>query len=104
MFAVVATGGKQYRLEKGSRVSIEQIEGERGAEVVLNDVLMIGQEEKVLIGRPFLKGCSVTAKIVEQYRGEKLIIFKKLKRHGKRLKKGHRQNLTRLEVISIEAN
>lgn len=101
MYAVVKTGGKQYRAEPGMILEVERIEGSVGEVVTLSDVLLVSKDGKVTLGQPMIKGVSVTAHITEQKRGPKLIIFKKLRRHGQQLKKGHRQELTALRVESI---
>ena len=103
MYAVVRTGGKQYRVEPGALVDIEKIPGEVGQSVELADVLLVGKEDKVIIGQPTIKGAVVTAQILEQKKGRKCIIFKKIRRHGYHLKKGHRQQLTRIQIAEIRA-
>ena len=101
MFAVLRTGGKQYCVEPGSLLEVERLEGEVGETVQLNDVLLVAEGDDVKIGQPLVEGASVALQIVDQLRGDKKIIFKKLRRHGKRLKKGHRQELTKVEVTKI---
>jgi len=101
MFAVVKTGGKQYRVSEGDVITVEKIEGEAGSTVELSEVLMAGSGEKVEVGRPMLEGKSVTAKIVEQGKGPKLVILKHRRRKDSRTKTGHRQKLTQLEIVAI---
>ena len=101
MYAVVRTGSKQYRVEPGTIIEVESIEGEKGSSIELADVLLVDDGSGVKIGTPALKGAVVVAQIVEHKRAAKVIIYKKLKRHGRRLKKGHRQELTRLKVQEI---
>ncbi len=103
MYAVVKSGGKQYRVEPGTIVEVELLEGTTGDSITFNEVLMVAEGSDVKIGQPMLAGATVTAEILEQKRAPKVIIFKKLKRHGHRLKKGHRQNLTRVKVQEIRA-
>ena len=103
IYAVVQTGGKQYRVEPGMHFEVELLEGEVGAEVEFGDVLLVGNGASITIGKPLVAGAKVVGKIVAQKKAPKVIIFKKLKRHGKRLKKGHRQQLTRVEVSAIQA-
>jgi len=103
MYAVVKSGGKQYRVEAGTVLNVEKIEGEIGSEVTLSDVLLISDGKTITVGRPVVKGASVKAKIVGAPRGKKVIIFKKIKRQGKQWKKGHRQNFARLKVEQIIA-
>ncbi|MFN8389502.1 MAG: 50S ribosomal protein L21 [Bdellovibrionota bacterium] len=104
MYAVVRTGGKQYRVEPGSVIEVELLEGDRGAAVEFADVLLVGTGADVTVGRPLVKGAVVVGEIVEQKKAPKVIIYKKLKRHGHRLKKGHRQMLTRIRVQDIRVS
>jgi large subunit ribosomal protein L21 len=99
MFAVVKTGGKQYKVSVGSILNIETLNAEEGSEFILNEVLMLEKEGDVLINPKV----EVKALIVSNFRGEKLIAFKKRRRHTYKRKKGHRQNLTKIKIISIEA-
>lgn len=101
MFAVVRTGGKQYRVAPGTLVDIEKLEEEVGASVTFTDVLLVGKGEEVTVGTPLVKGAVVQAQIVQQVLGEKKIIFKKIRRKDKRLKKGHRQQLTRVRITDV---
>jgi large subunit ribosomal protein L21 len=101
MYAVVKTGGKQYRVEPGNVLDVERIEGSVGNVVTFSEVLLVEKDGKVTLGKPAVKGASVTAHITAQKRGPKLVIFKKLRRHGQQLKKGHRQELTTVRIESI---
>ena len=101
MFAIVKTGGKQYRVGPGDQIVVERIAGEVGAEVSLNQVLAIGDEAESALGRPTVPNASVTAKIVQQPRGSKIIVFKKKRRKNYRRKRGHRQELTVLRIEAI---
>ncbi len=101
MYAVVRTGGKQHRVEPGERVKIEKLEGDVGAEVSLDDVLLIGGEGEPKIGRPVVSGAKVTAKIIAQGRGEKVRVFKRRKRKGFHKTIGHRQSFTEIEITGI---
>ena len=101
MFAVIRTGGKQYRVAPDQLVTVERLAGEPGASITLEDVLMVGGDGAVKIGTPVLAGASVTAEVVEQTRGPKVIIFKKKRRQNYRRKKGHRQDLTVLKITAI---
>ncbi len=103
MYAVVATGGKQYRLQEGDVVQVEKLAGEAGDQVVFDQVLMLGDGEAARIGTPLVEGARVVGTILEQTRGEKLTVFKYKKRKMYRRKAGHRQLLTRVKVDSIEA-
>lgn len=103
MYAVIKTGGKQYRVEEGSTLAIERLEGEPGTKVSFDEVLLVGTEETTKLGRPTLQGAVVGATIVEQGRGKKVIIFKFRRRKNYKRKKGHRQYFTRVRIDSIAA-
>ncbi len=104
MYAVFATGGKQYRAVTGDILEIEKLDAEKGATVELDQVLMVGEGEDVKVGSPYLKGGKVTATIVEHGRGEKIRIlkFKRRKHHMKRM--GHPQDFTRIGISGIAAS
>ena len=101
MYAIVRTGGKQYQVANGDQVRVEKLEGNVGDSVDLNDVLMVVDGEEVKIGQPVLDNAKVTAIIAEQGKGKKVIVFKKKRRKGYRLKKGHRQAFTALKIEQI---
>jgi|SRR5579883_3135150 large subunit ribosomal protein L21 len=103
MFAVIRTGGKQYKVVKDDMISVEKLAGEPGATVTLGDVLMIGDGASATAGNPTLAGASVTATVVEHVRSDKVLVFKKKRRHNYRRKNGHRQALTVLRVTDIVA-
>ncbi|MBK8170887.1 MAG: 50S ribosomal protein L21 [Sandaracinaceae bacterium] len=100
MYAVIKTGGKQYRVSEGDRLRVEKLEGEVGAKINFAEVLMIGGE-KVSIGAPHIKGAVVTAEILAQDRAKKVIVFKFRRRKNYRRKNGHRQPFTELKVTSV---
>jgi large subunit ribosomal protein L21 len=104
MYAVFATGGKQYRAVTGDILKIEKLDAEKGTTVELDQVLMVGEGEDVKVGTPYLKGGKVTATVVEHGRGEKIRIlkFKRRKHHMKQM--GHRQDFTRIEITGIAAS
>jgi len=102
MYAVIMTGGKQYKVSEGDTLKIEKIAGEVGETIELSEVLMVGGEE-VQIGTPLLPGAKVTARIVEQGKDKKVIVFKSKRRQGYRKTYGHRQTITRLKITGIEA-
>lgn len=102
MYAVVKTGGKQYKVAQGDQLVVEKLEGEIGAKVALKEVLAVG-DKTLTIGAPFVQGASVKAEIVAQGKGDKVIAFKKKRRHNYRRKLGHRQQLTTLKITAIEA-
>jgi large subunit ribosomal protein L21 len=97
MFAVVRTGGKQYRVAAGDKIVVEKIEGEAGASITLGDVLLAGDGSSL---SP-TDGLTVAAEIIAQAKGEKVIVFKKRRRHNYRRRNGHRQNHTILKIVSI---
>jgi len=103
MYAIIRTGGKQYQVAAGDILRVEKLHGEVGDTVELSDVLMVVDGETVKVGRPVVDGVKVTAKIAEQGRAKKVIVFKKKKRQGYRLKKGHRQHFTALKIENISA-
>ena len=97
MFAIVRTGGKQYRVAAGDKIAVEKIEGEAGDTVSLGDVLLAGDGGEVKDA----KGLTVSAEIIAQTRGEKVIVFKKRRRHNYRRRNGHRQSLTLLRIVAV---
>ncbi|KZD08366.1 50S ribosomal protein L21 [Oceanibaculum pacificum] len=103
MFAVIKTGGKQYKVAKDDVILVEKLIGEAGVSVSFEEVLMVGAEGDLTVGAPMVAGASVAATIVEQTRGDKVIIFKKKRRKNHRRKNGHRQDLTVLRITDILA-
>jgi large subunit ribosomal protein L21 len=101
MFAVIRTGGKQYRVAKDDVISVEKLMAEPGSVIELTEVLMIGEGAEVSNGAPLVDGASVSATVVEQRKAAKIIVFKKKRRHNYRRKKGHRQQLTVLRITDI---
>ena len=99
MFAIVKTGGKQYKVQKDAVLVVEKLAGKAGDKVTLNEVVMAGDK----VGTPFVKGASVQVEIVRQTRGEKVLVFKKHRRHGYKRKNGHKQDLTLIKVLEIKA-
>ena len=102
MYAVIKTGGKQYRVSEGSRLRVEKLPGAAGDKVELSEVLMLGGE-KLVVGKPTVKGAKVNAEIVAQGRDKKVIVFKIRRRKRYRRKNGHRQPFTELKVTGISA-
>src|SRR5216683_7827304 len=100
MFAIVRTGGKQYRVGVGDQITVERLTGEVGAAISLDEVLAVGGEAPK-VGTPVIAGASVKAKILQQPRGTKIIVFKKKRRKNYRRKRGHRQELTVLKIEEI---
>ena len=101
MFAVIKTGGKQYRVVANDVLKIEKVAGDAGAIVHFAEVLAVGEGEAVSIGVPFVAGATVTAEVVEQGRSRKVIAFKKRRRQNSRRKRGHRQELTTVRIYEI---
>ncbi|MBO6838676.1 MAG: 50S ribosomal protein L21 [Alphaproteobacteria bacterium] len=101
MFAVVKTGGKQYRVAKDDVIRVEKLDAEAGETVILDEVLMVSDENGAKTGTPLLEGAAVEAEVVEQTRNKKIIIYKKKRRQNYRRKKGHRQQVTVLKVVDI---
>ena len=97
MFAVVRTGGKQYRVAAGDKIVVEKIDGDAGASITLSDVLLAGEGAELKA----VAGLTVAAEIVAQAKAEKVIVFKKRRRHNYRRKNGHRQNHTILKIVSV---
>ena len=101
MYAVVKTGGKQYRITPGEKLKVEQLTAEVGAEVVLDQVLMVGEGDSVRVGQPMVAGAAVKATVLSHGRGEKVGIFKMRRRKHYQKHQGHRQNYTELKIDSI---
>ena len=103
MYAVIKTGGKQYRVASGAKLKVEQIAAEVGSEIVLDQVLMFADGDNVSLGTPLVNGASVKAKVVSHGRGDKVHIFKMRRRKHYRKTMGHRQNYTEIEIVGITA-
>lgn len=103
MYAVINTGGKQYKVAPGDIVRVETLEGQKGDMVEIKDVYMIVDGDTISVGKPMLATAKITAEVVEQGRGEKLLIFKHRRRKGYRRTNGHRQNYTAIKVKEITA-
>lgn len=102
MYAVIKTGGKQYRVQPGDTIVVEKLAGEAGADVSLGEVLMLGGDKGVTLGAPLIEGATVAATLVETRKGEKIKIFKKTRRQGYRRTNGHRQPESVLRITGIE--
>ena len=101
MFAVLATGGKQYKVTEGDVLQVEKLDYKVGAKVTLDKVMLISDGKKVDVGSPYLKGGKVTCEVTDQAKGKKIIIFKKHRRKNYRRRNGHRQLYTQLKVTGI---
>jgi large subunit ribosomal protein L21 len=99
MFAVIKTGGKQYKVGKGDVLSIEKLDGDAGAEIRFDEVLLVGDGASQTVGAPLVDGAAVTATVLEQAKADKVLVFKKNRRHRYKRTQGHRQRLT---VVRIE--
>ena len=103
MYAVIKTGGKQYRVAAGEKIKVEQIPADVGAEITLDQILMIGEGESVKVGTPTVAGAKITARVIAHGRHPKVKIFKMRRRKHYQKHQGHRQNYTELEIGSISA-
>lgn len=101
MFAVFKTGGKQYKVEVGDILPVELLNNEVGEKISFPEVLMISETKNSQVGTPFIKGAEVTAKVIKHTRGEKILIFKKRRRHNSRRLNGHKQHITLLKIEEI---
>jgi large subunit ribosomal protein L21 len=101
MYAVVKTGGKQYRVSAGEKLKIEQIAADVGQEIVLDQVLVVADGDALKMGTPLVAGATVKAKVLSQGRGDKVRIFKMRRRKHYRKSQGHRQNYTEIEILGI---
>ena len=102
MYAVIQTGGKQYKVEPGEELRVEKLDGKVGDEVYFDKVLLVSKGDEVTVGRPILENAKVVARITRQARGPKIVVFKYKRRKRYRKKQGHRQDFTGLKVIGIE--
>ena len=100
-YAIIETGGKQYKVSQGDRILVEKIEGAKGTSYALEKVLLVSQEGKIQIGRPYLDGAKVLCEVLDQTKGDKVVSFKYRRRKGYRKKIGHRQQLTCLKVKEL---
>lgn len=103
MFAVIKTGGKQYKVQKDDKIKVEKLDIKDGETVNIDDVLFVSDGKTTKIGDPVVKGAKVSAVVLEQTRGPKITVFKKKRRQNYRRKKGHRQDLTVLHITEIKA-
>jgi large subunit ribosomal protein L21 len=100
-YAVIKTGGKQYRVQEGDKIDVEKLDLEVGSDATFDEVLLVGEGDSVKIGTPTVEGASVTAKVVDQFRGKKGVAFKFKRRKGYHKTKGFRRHLTKLEITGI---
>ncbi len=103
MYAIIRTGGKQYQVAAGDTLRVEKLRGEIGDTIEINDVLLVADGEAVKVGQPLIDGAKVIAKIADQGKAKKILVFKKKKRKGYQVKNGHRQQFTALTIEEIAA-
>ena len=101
MFAIIKTGGKQYKVAEGDVIRLEKLDAQAGSKVEFTDVILVNDGKKDHIGEPTLAGATVTATVEEQMRDRKVIVFKKTRRHNYRRKNGHRQHLTVVKITKV---
>jgi large subunit ribosomal protein L21 len=102
MYAIVEIAGQQFKVEKDQQIFVHRLEAEEGSKVDFENVLLIDNGGKINVGAPAVKGAKVTAKVLEHLKGDKVIVFKKKRRKGYKVKNGHRQYLTKLEILKID--
>ena len=102
MYAIIETGGLQFRIEPGIRINIPRLDADEGSSVKLDRVLLIADGDDVVVGTPVIDGASVSAQVVEHGRDGKIVVYKRKRRKGYERKKGHRQDYTRIEIDTIE--
>ncbi|NLZ38273.1 MAG: 50S ribosomal protein L21 [Firmicutes bacterium] len=103
MYAIIETGGKQYRVEEGSIIDVELLDGEAGTEISFDHVLAVKKDDKLQVGQPYVTGAKVQGKVMEHGKGKKIIVFKYKAKKNYRRKQGHRQPFTRILIEKIEA-
>lgn len=104
MYAIVEIAGQQYKVEKDQQIFVHRLEGKEGSEVVFDQVLLTADGDKIEVGAPAVKGVSVSAKIVEHLKGDKVIVFKKKRRKGYKVRNGHRQAFSKIQIAAIGAS
>jgi len=104
MFAVIETGGKQYKVSEGEKISVEKLNAEEGKSFIFDKVLLINNNDKINVGTPHIEGAEVHAKVLEQGRADKVIVFRYHPKTRYRKKKGHRQPFTKLEITKISGS
>ena len=104
MYAIVEIAGQQYKVEKDQQIFVHRLEGKEGSKVSFDNVLLTADGDKIEVGAPAVKGMSVSGKILEHLKGDKVIVFKKKRRKGYKVRNGHRQYLSKVEITSIGAS
>jgi large subunit ribosomal protein L21 len=103
MYAIIRTGGKQFRVSEGDRIAVERLDADEGADVTLDDVLLVADGDDVAVGNPTIDGASVAARVEEHFRDRKVTVFKYKNKTRRRVLRGHRQQRTRLTITGITA-
>ena len=101
MYAIVEIAGQQFKVEAGKKIFVHRLEAEEGKDLEFDQVLLIEEDGMVTIGEPTITGASIEGKVLDHVRGDKVIVFKKKRKKGYRIKNGHRQNFTQVEILSI---
>ena len=102
MYAIVEIAGQQFKVEKDQQIFVNRLQEKEGSKVDFDKILLLDSSGKINVGAPVIKGAKVTAKVLEHLKGDKIIVFKKKRRKGYKVKNGHRQYLTKLEILSID--
>jgi large subunit ribosomal protein L21 len=103
MYAIVEIAGQQFKVEQDQQIFVHRLEAEEGSKIDFDKVLLMDDAGKINVGAPVIKGAKVTAKVLEHLKGDKVIVFKKKRRKGYKVKNGHRQYLTKLEILKIDS-
>ncbi len=101
MYAIVEIAGQQFKVEAGKKIFVHRLEAEEGKDISFDQVLLIDEDGKITIGEPVIEGAVIEGKVLDHMRGDKVIVFKKKRKKGYRIKNGHRQNFTQVEIVSI---
>lgn len=104
MYAIVEIAGQQFKIEQDQQIFVHRLEAKEGSKVDFDKVLLMDNAGKINVGAPVIKGAKVTAKVLEHLKGDKVIVFKKKRRKGYKVKNGHRQYLTKIEILKIDEN
>lgn len=104
MYAIVEIAGQQFKVEEGKKIFVHRLEAEEGKQLVFDKVLLMDDGSNVTIGNPVINDVVIEGKVIDHVRGEKVIVFKKKRKKGYRVKNGHRQNFTQVEIVSINGN
>ncbi len=102
MFAIIETGGKQFRVEEGKEIVVDRLQVEPGSELQMEKILMVGGDE-IAVGKPYVENAKVTCQVLEHGRGKKIVVFHKWRRNDSHKKQGHRQDYTKLKITAIQA-